>query len=669
MVLVSYSGKEINAKIVYYGPGLSGKTTNLESIFGSIPEGHKGRMVSVKTKTERTLFFDFLPVNLGELSGFKTRFLLYTVPGQVYYNATRKLVLKGVDAVVFVADSQKDKMDENLESLQNLRDNLRDQGMKLEDIPWVLQYNKRDLPNILPISELDAKINPENVPSYTAVATTGEGVLDTFKAVSRLLLKHLSSEIGVKVVQPAAEMDAAIGAQLQGAQEPSAEATSSPQSAPASAGEPSPQPAPPPAPEPSPAPSPPTGPPKPESPAEPVTEPVGMATPEMTPIPARVPPELKAQAHEYVTPLPTEIPPELKAEIESQKAPPAEAPQETQAQAQEPVTPVPAPPPQEVKAQAQEPVTPVPAPPPQEIKAEAQEPVTPFPAEAPQEVKAQAQEPVTPSPAEAPEETKAETKPKSVAQDLEPVQVKTIYPQPTPPPEIERKPAEETKPEPGEEMKHEPIFDEQEQTTPTFAQRLMRWFGRMEGKTDQEPEKVFGVPDSPKKPLAERALPVAPPETVTPPSQPEETGHVESEEAGTPQPETLAVSGPETQPVAEIQPSPETQPVAEAEPETAPTVEEEPQAETEPAASKETQPAATGEISQVVPLPPMDAHGVTHDAEKPEQEELVIPVLLPKRNMHRQLVLKICIRFAEDEEISAPKADIDGADGRAVNSA
>lgn len=196
MVLVSYSGREINAKLVYYGPGLSGKTTNLEYIYGSIPQGQRGKMVSMKTKTERTLFFDFLPVNLGELSGFKTRFLLYTVPGQVYYNATRKLVLKGVDAVVFVADSKRGKMDENLESLDNLRQNLLEQGVDLDTIPWVMQYNKRDLPDVYTIDELEEVLNPGKVPVFEAVAMTGQGVVDTFKGVSRLLLRRLSKDIG-----------------------------------------------------------------------------------------------------------------------------------------------------------------------------------------------------------------------------------------------------------------------------------------------------------------------------------------------------------------------------------------------------------------------------------------------------------------------------------------
>ncbi len=200
MVLVSYSGKEINAKIVFYGPGLCGKTTNLEYIYGSIPSNSRGKMVSMKTKTERTLFFDFLPLNLGELAGFKTRFLLYTVPGQVYYNATRKLVLKGVDAVIFVADSARGKMDENIESFQNLRDNLQEHGLSLGDIPYVLQYNKRDLPDVYTVEELERTLNKEGVPSFEAVATTGDGVFETFKACSKLLLAKLSKEIGAAVV-------------------------------------------------------------------------------------------------------------------------------------------------------------------------------------------------------------------------------------------------------------------------------------------------------------------------------------------------------------------------------------------------------------------------------------------------------------------------------------
>ena len=207
MVLVSYSGREINAKLVYYGPGLSGKTTNLEFIYSSIPQGQRGKMVSMKTKTERTLFFDFLPVHLGELSGFKTRFLLYTVPGQVYYNATRKLVLKGVDAVVFVADSKRGKMDENVESLENLKENLKDLGLTLDKLPWVIQYNKRDLSDIYAVEELEAVLNPGFVPAYEAVASTGGGVVETFKGISRLLLRKLAKDVGVPVVGSTVEAD------------------------------------------------------------------------------------------------------------------------------------------------------------------------------------------------------------------------------------------------------------------------------------------------------------------------------------------------------------------------------------------------------------------------------------------------------------------------------
>ena len=190
MVVVSYSGKEINAKLVYYGPGLSGKTTNLEHIYQSVPSTNRGKMVSMKTRTERTLFFDFLPVDLGEIGGFKTRFLLYTVPGQVYYNATRKLVLRGVDAVIFVADSGQGKMEENLESLENLRENLREYGLSLDDMPWVIQYNKRDLPNVAPVAYLDFLLNrrARRVPSFEAIAVDGTGVFDTLNTVSRMVL-------------------------------------------------------------------------------------------------------------------------------------------------------------------------------------------------------------------------------------------------------------------------------------------------------------------------------------------------------------------------------------------------------------------------------------------------------------------------------------------------
>jgi signal recognition particle receptor subunit beta len=195
MVVVSYSGREINAKIVYYGPGLCGKTTNLEKIYDSVPETHRGRMVSMKTQTDRTLFFDLLPLDLGELQGMKTRFLLYTVPGQVYYNATRKLVLKGVDAVVFVADSDPEKMAENRESLSNLEANLKAYGLDLKTIPWVLQYNKRDLPNALSVEEMNRELNPHNVPTYEAQAVNGGGVFETLRGVSKILLAKISKDV------------------------------------------------------------------------------------------------------------------------------------------------------------------------------------------------------------------------------------------------------------------------------------------------------------------------------------------------------------------------------------------------------------------------------------------------------------------------------------------
>jgi mutual gliding-motility protein MglA len=196
VVVVSYSGKEINAKLVYYGCGLCGKTTNLESIYEAVPDTSRGKMVSMKTQSDRTLFFDLLPLDLGEIMGFKTRFLLYTVPGQVFYNATRKLVLKGADAIVFVADSEVGKMEENKESLENLRANLAEYKVNLDEIPWVLQYNKRDLPNIYSIEELQAALDPTGqVPHFEAVAMHGKGVFETFRGISHLLMEKVTKEL------------------------------------------------------------------------------------------------------------------------------------------------------------------------------------------------------------------------------------------------------------------------------------------------------------------------------------------------------------------------------------------------------------------------------------------------------------------------------------------
>jgi signal recognition particle receptor subunit beta len=195
VVVVSYSGKEINAKLVYYGMGLSGKTTNLEAIYETVPETSRGKMVSMKTQSDRTLFFDLLPLDLGEVLGFKTRFLLYTVPGQVFYNATRKLVLKGADAIVFVADSERGKMDENKESLSNLRANLAEYKVNLDDLPWVIQYNKRDLPDVYTLEELERELNPQKVPCMEAVATQGKGVMETFQIVSKMLLERVTRDL------------------------------------------------------------------------------------------------------------------------------------------------------------------------------------------------------------------------------------------------------------------------------------------------------------------------------------------------------------------------------------------------------------------------------------------------------------------------------------------
>jgi signal recognition particle receptor subunit beta len=196
MSLVNFSNREITCKIVYYGPGRSGKTTNLQYIYGRVPTDRRGRMVSLATQTDRTLFFDFLPLELGSISGFTTRFQLYTVPGQVYYDATRKLVLQGADGVVFVADSQALQLDENVESLQNLQANLVEQGVDVRQMPLVFQYNKQDLPRdlIFTPQDLDDALNFRSVPSFPADALSGNGVFETLKGVSELVLRRLSEE-------------------------------------------------------------------------------------------------------------------------------------------------------------------------------------------------------------------------------------------------------------------------------------------------------------------------------------------------------------------------------------------------------------------------------------------------------------------------------------------
>jgi signal recognition particle receptor subunit beta len=225
MSMINYASREINCKIVYYGPGLGGKTTNLEYVYGKVSPNTRGKLISLATETERTLFFDFLPVDLGTIRGFRTRFHLYTVPGQVYYNASRKLILKGVDGVVFVADSQTERAEANVESMQNLYDNMSAYGYDLTHMPFVVQYNKRDLPNAAPLAELQEMLNPgwevtdparmrptadpfrpneqlitqlptgewvERAPYFEAVGVTGDGVFDTLKAVSKMVLKTLA---------------------------------------------------------------------------------------------------------------------------------------------------------------------------------------------------------------------------------------------------------------------------------------------------------------------------------------------------------------------------------------------------------------------------------------------------------------------------------------------
>lgn len=188
MVSINYAFREISCKIVFYGPGLSGKTTNLQYVHQKVPGKTKGELISLATDADRTLYFDFLPINLGAIQGFATKFQLYTVPGQVYYNATRKLVLRGVDGVVFVADSQRAKQDENLESLKNLYDNLQEYGYDADELPLVIQFNKRDLPDVLTVAELQASLNPKNRPYFEASAVNGTGVFDTLKMIIKLVL-------------------------------------------------------------------------------------------------------------------------------------------------------------------------------------------------------------------------------------------------------------------------------------------------------------------------------------------------------------------------------------------------------------------------------------------------------------------------------------------------
>ena len=191
MSFINLMAREFNCKIVYYGPGLCGKTTNLQYIYERTNPEAKGKMISLATETDRTLFFDFLPLALGEIRGFKTRFYLYTVPGQVFYDASRRLILKGVDGVVFVADSQEERMDANIESIRNLEENLREHGFDLKNIPYALQFNKRDLPNILPLADMYQVLNYKREPTFEGIANQGVGVFHTLKAVAKQVLVEL----------------------------------------------------------------------------------------------------------------------------------------------------------------------------------------------------------------------------------------------------------------------------------------------------------------------------------------------------------------------------------------------------------------------------------------------------------------------------------------------
>ena len=191
MPFINFPAREINCKLVYYGPGLGGKTANLQWIYDHTGTNQKGKMVSLATETDRTLFFDFLPLDLGTVRGFRTRFHLYTVPGQVFYEASRRLILKGADGVVVVADSQEERMDANQETLDNLREHLKDHNLNFDTIPYVLQLNKRDLPNILPVEELKKQLLVKGEPTLEAVAVTGQGVFDTLKEVAKLVLAEL----------------------------------------------------------------------------------------------------------------------------------------------------------------------------------------------------------------------------------------------------------------------------------------------------------------------------------------------------------------------------------------------------------------------------------------------------------------------------------------------
>jgi signal recognition particle receptor subunit beta len=238
MVQINFALKEVNCKVVFYGPGMSGKTTNLEIVHQKAPEENKGELTSISTDGDRTLFFDFMPLDLGNVAGMRTKFQLYTVPGQVYYNSTRKLVLQGVDGVIFVADSDPEKMDENIESYANLIENLAEYGKDVRELPHVIQYNKRDLPNAMPVAEMDKRLNKFGVPTFEAVAYTGEGVFPTLKTLAAMVLESIEKIDGRNPRKPATKAPAGKPAAGAPAAAPAPAPAGKARPAPATAGKP-----------------------------------------------------------------------------------------------------------------------------------------------------------------------------------------------------------------------------------------------------------------------------------------------------------------------------------------------------------------------------------------------------------------------------------------------
>jgi signal recognition particle receptor subunit beta len=285
MVQINFARREVNCKIVFYGPGLSGKTTNLEIIHKKVPDTARGNLTSIATEQDRTLFFDFMPLDLGQVAGMKTKLFLYTVPGQVYYDSTRKLVLQGADGVAFIADSDPNRMNDNLESFRNLERNLKDYGVDIRKLPVVIQYNKRDLPGALSVAELNAKMNAIGAPTFEAVAVKGEGVMQTLKGISKLVVDRLNEEYApVKASAGAAAAPAPAARPAAAPPPPRPPSAVTPSPAPAA------RPAPPPPPPPAARPAPPA--PRPAPPPPPAARPAPPA-PRPAPAPAPVAAEKK----------------------------------------------------------------------------------------------------------------------------------------------------------------------------------------------------------------------------------------------------------------------------------------------------------------------------------------------------------------------------------------